>query len=131
MGNSTIWKQEEIDQLSAFLGPRIKAARKAMNMTQRDIAQLVGISTEYFGRMERGHALPSLKTLFKVLGVLGIGIGDFFALGPDGTPEAMDSSSFEFWVEVIRQDPEAKRAFVTLLKMREKIMSRVRANTDR
>lgn len=48
------------------IGARIKAARKALKMTQAEVAERVGIDPSFFGQVERGANIPSIKTLFAV-----------------------------------------------------------------
>ncbi len=50
----------------------MRAARKALGATQEDIAEALEISTEVYGRMERGATLPSLPTFVKITKVLGV-----------------------------------------------------------
>jgi transcriptional regulator with XRE-family HTH domain len=39
-------------------------------LTQEDVADRVGVSTQFYGRIERGNALPSVTTLRRMLEVL-------------------------------------------------------------
>ena len=45
------------------LGKRIKEERKKANLTQEKLAELVDLSTDYIGYIERGKQTPYLKTL--------------------------------------------------------------------
>lgn len=56
------------------LGEIIKVRRKALNLTQADLAELAQISTNTLYRLERGEANPSLETLSKLAEVLGMEI---------------------------------------------------------
>lgn len=42
---------------------RLKAARKALGMSQAEIAAAVGVSREYWGRCERGASVPGGEVL--------------------------------------------------------------------
>ena len=54
------------------LGERIKAARKQRGMTQRELAQKVGISVNSLSRYETGERQPNIETLSKIAEALGV-----------------------------------------------------------
>ena len=58
--------------LTKDIGQAIKARRKALKITQPDLAQLanVGINTLY--KVERGQTNPTLDIIEKITGVLGL-----------------------------------------------------------
>jgi transcriptional regulator with XRE-family HTH domain len=58
--------------LARHLGKVAREARGKTNLTQREMAERMGIATEVYGRMERGHLLPSLPTLLRLCGALGV-----------------------------------------------------------
>ena len=49
--------------LAKTLGEGLRAARKREGLRQEDVARMVGTWTEVYGRMERGHKLPSVPML--------------------------------------------------------------------
>jgi DNA-binding XRE family transcriptional regulator len=61
--------------LGQTLGPRIAARRKALNLTQNDLAERLHVETETISRFERGHSLPSLRRLALLAEVLDTEIG--------------------------------------------------------
>jgi len=61
---------EESRQIAAGLGKRIRAVRKDRGWTQGELSDRLGISTEAYGRIERGHALPSFPTFLRVCRIL-------------------------------------------------------------
>lgn len=71
------------DDLKA-VGSRIRIIRKALKLTQEDVAERIEIEPKSLGRIEMGANLPSLKTLNKLAAVLDVSISDFFAK-PDKT----------------------------------------------
>jgi transcriptional regulator with XRE-family HTH domain len=54
------------DRLARTIGTATRAARVARKLTQEDAADLVGISLEFYARIERGKTLPSVGTLLKI-----------------------------------------------------------------
>ncbi len=61
-----------------FVGSKIRQLRKEHNMTQADLAQRIGVQQSDLCRMENGEYKVSLDTMFKILSVFGVDIGDFF-----------------------------------------------------
>lgn len=51
------------DDLGKLLGQQIAAHRRALNLTQLQLAELLGVEPETISRFERGTSLPSLKRL--------------------------------------------------------------------
>jgi transcriptional regulator with XRE-family HTH domain len=61
------------------VGQKIRERRLAMGLTQADLAGRIGIQQSDLCRMEKGEYRVSLETLFKVLRIFQVNIGDFFA----------------------------------------------------
>ena len=57
------------------------SARKARNLTQAELAERVGMSTEMISKIERGIAAPSFPTIGKLGDVLGVPDVVFFGVG--------------------------------------------------
>ncbi len=56
------------------LGRKLKQARENKKLTQEEVANLVGLSVNYYARIERGEENPSLKRLRKIKEVLNVTI---------------------------------------------------------
>jgi y4mF family transcriptional regulator len=56
------------------IGTVIKERRKALLITQRELAGLSGIGINTVTKIERGEANPSLKVLMNLLDTLGLEI---------------------------------------------------------
>lgn len=70
-------KAELLDTSSAPLGARLRARRKALRLTLKEVAIGSGLSVGFISQIERGIALPSLSSLVSVAGVLGVDVGAF------------------------------------------------------
>ncbi len=79
-----------------FVGTRIRQLRKERGLTQANLAQRIGVQQSDLCRMENGEYRVSLDTMFKILGVFGIEIGDFFRA------ETAPASPAEIEREVLR-----------------------------
>lgn len=62
------------------LGERIAKRRKALNLTQDDVAEATGLSNNHISNIENNHSIPSIETLIKICEVLDI-TPDYFLLG--------------------------------------------------
>ncbi len=61
-----------------FVGEKIRQLRKDRGLTQAVLAQRIGVQQSDLCRMENGEYKVALDTLFRILAVFGIGIGEFF-----------------------------------------------------
>lgn len=52
------------------IGYRIKVAREAAGMTQEQLAEAIGRSTQFVSTIERGVAGPSIETVIRLCSVL-------------------------------------------------------------
>jgi transcriptional regulator with XRE-family HTH domain len=57
---------------------RLKTSRKARQLTQEDLASLIGRSVDAVSNIERAKGLPSLDTLEAIATKLEIPIAEFF-----------------------------------------------------
>lgn len=58
---------------SYHIGEAIKAARKERNMTQDQLAELMGVKKAQVSRIERGYN-PTLKTVARAFNALGMAV---------------------------------------------------------
>ncbi|MDD4645261.1 MAG: helix-turn-helix transcriptional regulator [Bacteroidales bacterium] len=56
------------------IGKAIKTRRKMLNITQRTLAELAGVSINTLTKIEREEGNPSLDVLEKVMETLGLDI---------------------------------------------------------
>ena len=60
------------ERLAAGIGRRARLTRRARRMTRADVAERLGVTAEFYARIERGHALPSVTTLARLAGALDL-----------------------------------------------------------
>jgi transcriptional regulator with XRE-family HTH domain len=58
--------------LAQTIGTAARSARSAAGLTQADVAERVGVSEEFYARIERGGTMPSVPTLVRMLEALQI-----------------------------------------------------------
>jgi transcriptional regulator with XRE-family HTH domain len=61
-----------------FVGMKVRRLRKERSMTQSELAARIGIIQSDLCRMEKGEYKVGLDSLFKILEVFGMNIGEFF-----------------------------------------------------
>jgi transcriptional regulator with XRE-family HTH domain len=66
------------------LGQRIKALRAERRLQQRQLAEKAGLTPSMVSQIESGRLTPSLHTLGKLAGALGLPIAALFEAPPNG-----------------------------------------------
>lgn len=59
-----------------ILGANIKQRRKALQMTQQELADKIGISLNFMGKIEVAFSRPSLDTLIMIAEALDTTVSD-------------------------------------------------------
>lgn len=96
-----------------FVGGKIRALRKERSLTQSVLAQRIGVQQSDLCRMENGEYKVSLDTLFKILGVFGMEIGEFFRdeTAPL-TPDAREAQVIALFKRLSEEDQEEVLEYV-------------------
>ena len=74
-----------------LVGKRIRELRKDRELTQAELASRVGIQQSDLCRMETGEYKVSLETLFKILKIFEMNVGEFFHEAPPGQLTATEN----------------------------------------
>ena len=72
-----------------LVGSRIRELRKGRHLTQTDLSDKIGIAQSDLSRMEQGEYKVGLDTLFKVLQVFELKMGEFF--GETEDPQGVET----------------------------------------
>jgi transcriptional regulator with XRE-family HTH domain len=107
-------------QLTVHLGETLRAARARAAWTQADVAERVGVATEVYGRMERGHLTPSVPNLRKLCAVLRMDAGAALGLESTGTAVWLKEP-----VPVAEESPRMRRLMRTLRQMDDQKLAAV------
>jgi transcriptional regulator with XRE-family HTH domain len=73
----------------ALVGSRIRELRKGRHLTQTELSEKIGIAQSDLSRMEQGEYKVGLDTLFKILQVFDLKMGEFF--GEHDSPAEKDA----------------------------------------
>ena len=102
----------------ALVGSRIRELRKGRRLTQTELSEKIGVAQSDLSRMEQGEYKVGLDTLFKILQVFDLKMGEFF--GETEAPserEARDLvTDFQTLSDEARQEV---RDFVRFKKLQE------------
>jgi len=60
------------------MGKLVRAYRKAANLTQFELADIIEIDDKQLGKIERGIHYPSVPTFLKMIKVLNINLEEFY-----------------------------------------------------
>lgn len=58
--------------LARSIGKAARKARMALGLTQEQTAERLDITTEFYARLERGTAKPSIGTFVRMVMILGV-----------------------------------------------------------
>ena len=70
-----------------LVGSRIRERRKGSHLTQTELSEKIGVAQSDLSRMEQGEYKVGLDTLFKLLQVFDLKIGEFFGEADTAGPE--------------------------------------------
>lgn len=60
-------------------GRRLKSLRQNSGLTQAALAEKVGLSTNYYGSIERGEKTPQLDTMVRIVNVFDASLDDILS----------------------------------------------------
>ena len=69
---------EETKKNLKTFGSRIQELRKKNSLTQSELAEKIGLSTNFIGMVERGERNTSVDKIFKLAKAFNISLAQFF-----------------------------------------------------
>lgn len=100
-----------------LVGSRIRELRKGRRLTQMELSEKIGVAQSDLSRMEQGEYKVGLDTLFKLLQVFDLKIGEFFGESETSGPEDRELvTEYRGLSDGARQEV---RDFVRFKKMQE------------
>lgn len=67
-----------MSELQRNFGKRLRFLRRSRDITQEQLAELIGRSTNFVSLMENGDAAPSFNTLQKIANALNVEVASLF-----------------------------------------------------
>jgi transcriptional regulator with XRE-family HTH domain len=77
-------------ELAESIGTAARSARTSLKLTQEDAAERIGVSAEFYARIERGNALPSVPTLARISTSLGVSADSLLGRAVPGSDDASE-----------------------------------------
>ncbi|KFE62296.1 helix-turn-helix domain-containing protein [Hyalangium minutum] len=96
--------KELTETLKKVIGPNIRKARQRQGLSQARLAEMVEMSTEVLGRMERKKVLPRLERLVLLRKILGMTPDQMlgFSSGPGSSAALKVSPAYDEMMTVMR-----------------------------
>lgn len=100
------------NDLTLFVGRKIKHYRKKKEMTQKELGEKIGVKHNTIATYESGRNAPEQNAIFKIANVLGVSVDDFFPEKENTTDEFeralkmakdLDIKDMEFLNELIEK----------------------------
>ncbi|NNB90015.1 helix-turn-helix domain-containing protein [Corallococcus exiguus] len=76
------------EELATQIGSVARLAREQMSLTQAQVAERVGLAAAVYSRVERGHMMPSVSTLYRMCIALMVSPEDLLGLTESTDSEA-------------------------------------------
>lgn len=67
--------------LKSYIGGQVKTLRKQTGLTQAELGERIGRTSEAISNVETGKSLPSLDTLIAIANAMGAPLVNFFPRG--------------------------------------------------
>jgi transcriptional regulator with XRE-family HTH domain len=96
----------QADDLAVRLSSNMTARRRALGLTQAQVAERLNIDTETVSRFERGKHLPSLATLERLSGLLLTTVGELLAEKPHEANDD-DALAITSWLSALQPEDKA------------------------
>ncbi|EKQ54379.1 MAG: putative transcription factor, MBF1 like protein [Clostridium sp. Maddingley MBC34-26] len=84
------------------IGQRIRNERAKLNLNREKFAEILELSTNFVGQIERGEKKMSLDTLVKISDCLHISL-DFLIRGKDISPDKTDTNKLHMLINKCSQ----------------------------
>jgi transcriptional regulator with XRE-family HTH domain len=102
----------------ALVGSRIRELRKGRHLTQTELSEKIGVAQSDLSRMEQGEYKVGLDTLFKILQVFDLKMGEFF--GETETPAEKQARDLMGEIRDLSEEARQEvRDFVRFKKLQE------------
>jgi transcriptional regulator with XRE-family HTH domain len=102
-------------KLARIMGTALRSARKLVGLTQAEAAARAGTATEVYGRIERGHAIPSIPMLLSIGRALGAQPNEL--LGATPVSDKPLAPSLHSPMAALPNTPDMRRLLLRMSKM--------------
>ena len=100
------------------MGEIIKTLRKEANLTQEELAEKIGVTSQAVSKWENNVGMPDISQVIPIVSVFGVSTDVLFGLNQNGVetdientkkitelPETTNDKSIELWKELLKSYP--------------------------
>lgn len=102
---------------------RIKELREESNISQQELAELVGVSRQTIYYMEKGSYNPSLTLSFKIAEIFNRSIEDIFFFEPE-IKDVLGNKTFDETLEISKKSGVSLEKLALLKEINDKQLSK-------
>lgn len=110
-----------------LVGARIRELRKRRHLTQTELSEKIGVAQSDLSRMEQGEYKVGLDTIFKLLQIFDLKIGEFFGESETTGPE--DRELVTEYRELSEEARQEVREFVQFKRMQQQVRDETLSET--
>jgi len=103
-------------QLLHILGERIRAIRKAKDISQEKLAELAGLHPTYISDIERGKVNASIYVYYLVATALDMRFVELIDLPSDITDAKFENEIVQIFIQVRKLDEKKRHLFLSSIK---------------
>lgn len=118
-------KNPRAQALARTIGAHLRQVRESLEITQDEASERIGITVEYYARIERGKSLPSLLTFGQIAEALDVSTDDLMGRSEDTDRSAESRPSW--FAHPDDESKQLRRLFRRLRRMPPEVVSAVEA----
>ena len=96
------------------IGRFIQSSRKQINITQKELADKLGVSDKLISKWETGNGMPDISILNELCSILNISVNELLS-GEILTPEKYSEKAEENIMELLKSNNTSKKAYIAQL----------------
>jgi len=97
------------------MNERINKIRRKKGLSQTELGNSIGVSQQVITNYERGLREPSIETLLKIAGALGISLEHLIGAKPIKPNEQTSRALQKRFEQIKKLPPEKQKAFITFV----------------
>lgn len=110
--------------MGVFFGDRIRSGRRALSLTQRELAEQLGVSNTSISNWEKGLSRPDADLIQKLCAILHLQPNDFYAAENPASRPAVSDDDIKFALfggdgEITDAMYDEVKRFAAFLKQRQ------------
>ena len=105
-------KKKQLERLKKRIGNAARRARVSLGYTQEDAAEEIGVTVEYYARIERGTSLPSLRKFLRIAFAFGLSTDQMLGLTENAEAQRILEELASRAILLDLQNGDGERVFV-------------------